>query len=638
MLQDASRLLSLLASLTLAIPVQAVANPGDGVADFALAPAFGGPELSPDGTRISYIAQAQQQFAMVRDLSGGAERILLAVEPERERIRWCDWADDRYVLCGTVSPVRLRDRMAERTRLYSIDVRTPTSQPRELNTALADPARDQVIALMPATPRKVIVQHDVAGRGYPEIAELDVATGALRKIAPSHPPVRRWISDRAGGVRLGLALEEQRASLYVRGDAGWRRYLTQSLNDQNAVGPLAVNRAGELFVLKHHQGRAGLFKMDLGAPPSAALLFAHKQYDVAGPVILHPQTGALLAVRYVAELEETHVFDAQMSRTVSMIDQSLPDRVNVVIDLSQDGNSLLIRSSSPVDAPSLHIFDRRRERLTLVGHQYPALESRPLAAMRPIMYRSRDGERIPGYLTLPNTSDPTTLPAVVLPHGGPETRVWQDYDPLVQFLAAQGYAVLQMNFRGSFGFGAGFASAGVGQWGGVIHNDITDGARWLVEQGIADPARMCIVGESFGGYAALLGAVREAQWYACAASFAGVADLMALARYTERLPDADVWRERLGKDSRALWQMSPMARVHAAETPILIVHGRSDPIAPVRQVRRFARALRQQGKPHTYVERADCDHEMTVQGCRIAWFDELGRFLRTHLHEGASGL
>jgi dipeptidyl aminopeptidase/acylaminoacyl peptidase len=184
-----------------------------------------------------------------------------------------------------------------------------------------------------------------------------------------------------------------------------------------------------------------------------------------------------------------------------------------------------------------------------------------------------------------------------------------------------------MNFRGSFGYGTRFAAAGVGQWGGVIHNDITDGARWLIETRRADPLRMCIVGLSFGGYAALLGAARESQWYACAASFAGATDLMALSEYTSRLQDAEVWRERLGRDRRALWQMSPMAHLRHVETPVLILHGRNDPVVPVSQSRRFSRALRDTGKQHEYVEPVECDHEMTVEACRMVFFDRLQQFL-----------
>jgi dipeptidyl aminopeptidase/acylaminoacyl peptidase len=167
----------------------------------------------------------------------------------------------------------------------------------------------------------------------------------------------------------------------------------------------------------------------------------------------------------------------------------------------------------------------------------------------------------------------------------------------------------------------------VGQWGGVIHNDITDGTRWLVDQEIADPARICIVGQSFGGYAALLGAARESQWYACAISFAGVSDLMAFHQYTQRLQSASMWSERLGSNQQALWQMSPLARVHAIETPILLMQGRLDPVVPVSQSRRFARALRLADKPHRFLERVECDHEMTIEACRIEFFTEAATFL-----------
>jgi len=188
-----------------------------------------------------------------------------------------------------------------------------------------------------------------------------------------------------------------------------------------------------------------------------------------------------------------------------------------------------------------------------------------------------------------------------------------------------------MNYRGSLGYGARFAASGTGQWGGVIHNDITDGARWLVEQEIADPTRICIVGLSFGGYAALLAATREAQWYACAASYAGISDLLALSEYGRRVQNDAIWQERLGSDRQALWQMSPMARVRTVEVPTLIVHGREDPVVPYTQSRRFARELRGAGKVHRYLERIDCDHEMTIESCRGAFYAELRGFLHAAL-------
>jgi dipeptidyl aminopeptidase/acylaminoacyl peptidase len=612
----------------------APAHASDHIHAFASAPHFAMPALSADGAQLSYVHQTDgRQHVVLRTLSSGVERRTLSTESVRERVRWCDWAGPHLVVCGTAVRVRGPEGVGERTRLYAIEARGDV---RELNARLEDPIRDHVIDLMHAHPTKVLLQHDPVGRGFPEVAELDVSTGALKRIVPSRPPVTRWMSDGQGTVRLGLAYERGTSSLFVRaGDGeGWTLLLEQPVSDLAAIAPLAVGAGGQMYVLKHHEGRAALFRTSLSdpAPLRMELLFAHPRYDVAGPLTLEPRTGEVLAVTLVTDREAVHTFDEAERRRRAWLDQRLPEAVNSIIDRSEDGRVLLVRSGSDVDAPSLYLGRDEGGTLDLIGHEHPQLEGRPMAHMRPVSYRARDGQKIPAYLSMPTMERP--LPAVVLPHGGPEARDARGFDPLVQFLAAEGYAVLQMNYRGSLGYGAGFAAAGAGQWGGVIHNDITDGARWLIEEGIADPARVCIVGASFGGYAAMLGASRESQWYACAASFAGVSDLMALRKHADRLQGA--WRERLPDSTRALWQMSPLARVRGVETPVLLVHGRWDPIAPVSQSRRFARALDKAGKPYTYIERDDCDHQMTIRTCRRVFYVELQRFLRAYLGDGGA--
>jgi acetyl esterase/lipase len=597
---------------------------------FAHSPRLALAALSPDGRTLSYVEHAaEHQIVVLRNLIDDRERRTLSVEPKRERLRWCDWAGPDYVLCGSVLPVRRPDRITQKTRLYAI--RAANGDIRELNLRLKDPIRDQVIGASRSEPHRVFVQHDPTGSGYPEVAELDVATSELRRIVRSHPPVRRWMSDRRGRVSLGIGYDGATATLHVRSadERTWSVLVEQMLSDPDAVGPVALGEKDELFVLKHHDGRSALFRLDVRQDaPIPQLVFADPSYDVTGPVALDPASGAPLSVQYVREYEVQHALHESEAQRLEWLNAQLPGAANLIVDRSDDGRRLLVRSGSDVDPPSLYLMDTRGPSLRLIGHSYPSLEGRPLSPMKLVVYPARDGQRIPAYLTLPLKDKEKRLPAIVLPHGGPETRTWRSFDPLAQFLASQGYAVLQMNFRGSFGYGTGFAAAGIGQWGGVIHNDITDGTRWLVEQQIADPTRICIAGLSFGGYAALLGAARESQWYACAASFAGVADLMALAQYTQRLGDAELWKQRLGTDARALWQMSPIARVHAIETPILIVHGRLDPVVPISQARRFARLLRKSGKPYELIERADCDHDMTAESCRIAWFSSLQRFLR----------
>lgn len=601
---------------------------------FARAPALALATLSPDGTFLSFLEQSgERQAVVLRTLRDGRQLRTLDVESKRERVRWCGWVASAHLLCGTIVPVRATGRVSEQTRLYAIDV--ADGRVRELNARSADPARDQVVDLVASRPYHVLLQYDAAGRGYPEVAELDVKSGGLRRVVRSHPPVRRWMSDGRGEVRLGIGYDAGgAASLHVRrpGSEGWTVFLEQSLADPEAVGPIAFGAQPEdLYVLKYHNGRSALFRLDLAERTAPRLLFAHDTYDVAGPVLLDPRTRALLAVQYMAQHEQLHFFDEAQAARQAWLDRQLPGAVNLVAGRTADGRRLLVRSVSDVNPPSLHLLDIDEPRLTLVGHEYPELEDQPLAPARPMTYRARDGQIIPAYLTLPLQVSSAGLPAIVLPHGGPEARDVKTFDPLVQFLAAQGYAVLQMNFRGSHGYGARFAAAGVGQWGGVIHNDITDGARWLVEQGIADPTRICIVGKSFGGYAALLGATRESQWYGCAVSYAALSDLIAFSQHTERLQGSELWKERLGGDHLALWQMSPLARVRTVEIPVLLIHGRNDAVVPFSQSQRFARALRVAGKPHRFIERVDCDHDLSIEACRVTFFSELRDFLASAL-------
>lgn len=616
----------LLAILCVVSPIGAA--PVD-VRDYARAPAVDSATISPDGAYVSYVAQADgKQSVVLHAIADGRERQSLQLDPAEERIRWCQWAGPRYLLCGTVSPVRSQGGVYERTRLYAVDSRNTKS--RELNAKLQTPLRDQVIDFQASQPGRVLLQHDPVGFGYPEVSELDVESGQLARIVRTHPPVRHWMSDGRGNIRLGIGYEEGMGSLWTRpaADDRWAVWMQQPLSDLDAIGPLAIGaESTELYALKHHNGRAALFEFDLSAPPKPILRFADPVHDIAGPLLIDPASREVLGVRYLAEGLRLHFFEPTAAERHAVINKLLPGAINDIEGGSADSKWLLVNSQSDVDPPSTYLFDASTRTMRLVGHHYPELEGLPLASMQALVYRARDGQPIPAYLTLPAVTATEPLPAVVLPHGGPETRVHRAFDPLVQFLAAQGYVVLQMNFRGSLGYGARFAAAGAGQWGGVIHNDITDGARWLVERGIADPERLCIVGQSFGGYAALLGAARESQWYSCAASYAGPTDLMALAQSMRHVPGAELWRERLGEDLQALWQMSPLSRVVTIETPVLLMHGRLDPVVPVTQARRFARALGKAGKPHRFIERADCDHDLAIESCRLLFFAELRSFL-----------
>ncbi len=624
----------------LALVMIAAATPRWAPADDApyhRSPEFDAPRLSPDGEWIAFLRQeGGRQWIMVQRTSGADLRSLFGVTLPLERVRNCVWAGSARLTCGIGKAVRRRGLWTEEARLHVFDLGAGTHL---LLHASRDPVADRVIDTFPDDGTSLLLAHDENGDGFPEVSRVDLSTGARRRVVAARPPVRHWVADGRGSVRLGLAFGEGSGSVFVRdADGGELSLLArQELADPQAFGPIGFGaNPAELYAIRLYDRRYSLFHVDLERGGALSLMFTHPVYDVLGPLDLARGTRELLGVRYVATYPQSHYFDGSAAARQRWLDERLPGNVNYVLERSRDGSRQLIWSESDVDPPTLHLLDTRHETLKPIGHLYPQLEDAHLARMQPLTYRARDGQVIPAYLTLPGGRPPVGLSGVVLVHGGPDTRDYWRFDPLVQFLAAQGYAVLQINFRGSAGYGVDFLAAGAGHWGSTIHNDITDGARWLSEEGYANPGRICIVGQSFGGYAAMLGAARESSVYRCAASFAGVSDLVGLAEFKERFEFAEIWRSRIGTDRAVLAQMSPLSLVQLVETPLLLIHGADDAVVPVQQSRRFAAALERAGKPHRYLEPPECDHDMTADSCRRTVLEALSAFLKHRLHEDGS--
>jgi dipeptidyl aminopeptidase/acylaminoacyl peptidase len=261
-----------------------------------------------------------------------------------------------------------------------------------------------------------------------------------------------------------------------------------------------------------------------------------------------------------------------------------------------------------------------------------------LGDVKGISYKARDGTEIPAFLTMPPTKSAAPLPLVVLPHGGPQARDYLKFDWLVQFLASRGYVVLQPQFRGSTGFGDAFREAGYRQWGGLMQDDITDGVRAMIDQGIADAHRICIVGASYGGYAALAGAAFTPDLYSCAVSISGVSDLPALMR--ESVPiyggalstSLSDWKMRIGApNDSALTAKSPINSVRTIKIPVLIVYGTGDGVVPNEQSERMARALKSAGKSVTVSVLQGEDHWLSRTETRMQVLKDLDAFLGKHL-------
>jgi dipeptidyl aminopeptidase/acylaminoacyl peptidase len=313
------------------------------------------------------------------------------------------------------------------------------------------------------------------------------------------------------------------------------------------------------------------------------------------------------------------------------------------VNWSDDRTRFVVFADSKTSPPVWYLFDKPRKELSLLGEAYPALKGVALGATRWITYKARDGLEIPAYLTLPPGAPErgAKAPLIVLPHGGPGARDGYGFDYLAQFLATRGYAVLQPQFRGSWGFGKAFEDAGRGEWGGKMQTDLLDGIAAVAASGDADPARVCIVGASYGGYAALAGVSLHPEAYRCAASIAGISDLGLFLVEAKRIYGEDgagmeAWRTILGDaPTPKLTAASPARQAASIRVPVLLIHGDKDTVVPIEQSQIMAQAMKQAGKPVEFVTLADENHYLTKSATRTQTLQALEVFLAKNLPTAA---
>jgi dipeptidyl aminopeptidase/acylaminoacyl peptidase len=367
-------------------------------------------------------------------------------------------------------------------------------------------------------------------------------------------------------------------------------------------------------------------------------VFAHPAVDIAGPLL--GADGRLLGVAYETDHPDVYYTDPRASGLIRAVKAVYPQQFSRIVGATRDESVYVIASYSDVEPTHYSVLDAAAGRLTAIGpdaarRRLP--DPAELAPMQPVNYPARDGTVIPGYLTTPRGVPAKQLPLVVLPHGGPISRDEWRYFFLTQFLVSRGYAVLQMNFRGSSGYGDEWFYAAHQDWGGLTYDDVLDGARWAIARHIADPGRVAIVGWSFGGYLALLGAQRDGKTFRCAVSIAGPSDLGLLASEELRFLNGELAQKQIGTDRDKLRRNSP--RLHAAEfsVPVLLVQGDHDAQVQFEQSSAMDEALTRAGKPHRFVRLPGADHQLSREADRVTLLTEVEAFLGEHLRPVAAG-
>jgi dipeptidyl aminopeptidase/acylaminoacyl peptidase len=319
--------------------------------------------------------------------------------------------------------------------------------------------------------------------------------------------------------------------------------------------------------------------------------------------------------------------------TQDLIDKAVGGRHVSIVSRSRDHSVMIVQLGASNDPGRFYIYRPDTGVMNMFARVNEKLASRDLTPTRYVSYTARDGLKIPAYLTLPAAKEPRNLPLIILPHGGPyDVRDDGTYDPEVQFLANRGYAVLQPEYRGSGGFGQPFYQKGEGQWGRAMQDDLDDGMDWLVKEGTVDPKRVCLVGASYGGYAALWGATRNPERYRCAASFAGISDLPRQLKFQIDFKISKRyrkdWRQQVqGEDTFDLKTVSPLFTLNKLKVPILLFHGDDDQRVPYKQSRLYAEALKVAGKDVEFVTLKGEGHSFSTSANMQLWLDRLDAFL-----------
>lgn len=630
-------------------------------AAFARLPDLDMVRLTPDGKTVAWAGyRGGQRLVFILDLA--SKRYLRELSADDDlKLRDLGWADNRTLLL-TLSQTHTtsRDTAArqkyEYFRVIAIDsdggkgrILLMSDQHRKWVTGAhllrIHTGRPETVIMSSwdylITAHKDSIGSRLAGGRKDEgwlhsLFEVSTRTGAGKALEAGTPFTLQWIVDGQGRpvARSDWNPGSRDFRILANRGGNWKAvYAAESPDD---LQPEGLTADGNALVALGARGGDRVRAWRIPLDGSEITLMFEGDEDVER-MVEDRFTGAPAGFR-LGGLEPTvHWLDPKLEAIRAAVGRAFPNSVIQLYDRSQDYGRVLARVEKAASPPVYYLIDLAKGTADTVGEMYPELVGTTLGTHRVTHYEARDGVTIPAYLTLPPGREPKGLPLVVLPHGGPQSRDDLGFDWWVQFIATRGYAVLQPQFRGSTGFGADLQRAGIREWGRAMQDDISDGIRSLVEQQIVDGSRVCIVGASYGGYAALAGAAFTPDQYACAASINGIADLPSLQGYIKlRFGDESdalaAWRDLVGRAyNEKLSAVSPASFVQDIRAPILLIHGTDDTVVPFSQSESFARLLRQHGKLHTLISLKGEDHWLSADRSRLEVMQALEEFLAAHL-------
>lgn len=585
-----------------------------------------------------------------------------------DSLDWIEWKSDDALVYGMTKIDTVGNRMANIGSLQ----RDGTNHVFLLDNQVPDNFRgtwyllhDDLVDVLPGDADTVLLSSESERQDFPSVYRVGTSLrGSLTRTRMSGnrfatsrhavgPPAGRkcsYLTDHKGAVRVCMTREVDGSRRFLyrpKGEGDWQELATFA-DDTSRILPLGFTDDDQALIVLSNMNRDtdALYIYEPARRALAELVFeAPKGIDVA-EAVFSTYGKRLVAARYYDDTSHIVFFDEAAARAHGALQKLFPDQGVGVVSMSQDGKKAIVLVTSGAEPGTFYLFDDANQRVAEVVRRAPWFKGARLGITKAIEFEARDKTRITGYLTYPSGKLPRNLPLLVNPHGGPfGVRDYGGFDREAQFFASRGYGVLQINFRGSGGYGTAFRTAGYREWGKKMQDDITDGVEWAIREGIADKQRVGIYGASYGGYAAMMGLVRTPELFRCGITFAGVSDLDLLLNTTAvrgststayveiSKEERKIWEDMIGdhRDEATLRAASPRYNATVIRVPVLIAHGEDDFIVPFEHATALRDELVKAGKPVEFLGIREEGHGLRDVANRVQFYDKVEKFLAQHL-------
>ncbi len=621
---------------------------------FGKLPEYQNLKISPDGTKILMFQNYQGRKILVTRSLTDPNAKQNGIPPfENQEFIWARWANNERILAGVRFAARgnfreLRDDVLSvdtvETRLISMkwdgeDALNPIRQ----NTKRRRQSQIQanVVDMLRDEPNHVLVGLDYHEQFERGVYKIDIRSDKLpRRVVKGRPVIQSWYSDSDGIVRFGQGETDRQGSLKAREVAYYRKSEDSpwiTLYDFDSIKEDIpyyfegfTDDPNIIYVTKNDEnGRSSAYTYNVDTNEFLEKIVSNDQYDIVN--LMFTDEGEISGYTFYDKQPRMVFLIDKYQKDLDLYHRSFPNKSINMRSSTKDEKKEIIEVTSPTEPGTYYIHDKDKNSIEMIAYNYQEVDIEKLSEMTPITYEARDGLEIPGYLSLPKEEEPKNLPTIILPHGGPFARDNWRFDWWVQYLTAQGYAVLQMNYRGSTGYGERFFKMGFHEWGRKMIEDINDGTKWMIEQGYTDPDRICIAGGSYGGYAALQAVVKDQSLYKCSVAMSPVANLVSFVNYYDDFGNTNSYLDYIKSDEYSIEEGSPAHNMDKINIPVILFHGKLDRSVRVGQSQYFYEAMKEKNKDIKYIEWEEGDHFFSKENDRIQFLEEMGRFLKKHL-------